>query len=329
MYLEEESRASFARRAGNALDRAEGLYLRVLRAVILVIATILLAYAAWLAASSLYRISQSPDSVIEAEASVSADELTDAEMPVSRASTKADAKLAINSAYQNYYSGFASRYYALYQTKFEPYRQAQDKQLSRAEFDGAFVNIPVRLEAISQGDLAFEEDRDDLEILLNVMTEAAAKPMTLDRLKRYKSARKVPVTEKVERTRVTYQDGWDANSVACSDWYQTPYGCPVRRPVESAYTENVTTMEFPKGTQSHTQIFKAFQDRFYALLQKRRDSNSQAAENERQGILDGIISGHLSLVTALQIAGGFLLLMFFFLLIAIERHQRRIATDPR
>jgi hypothetical protein len=45
--------------------------------------------------------------------------------------------------------------------------------------------------------------------------------------------------------------------------------------------------------------------------------------------LAGIANGHLSLVTALQIAGGFLVLMFFFLLIAIERHQRRIAAELR
>ena len=31
-------------------------------------------------------------------------------------------------------------------------------------------------------------------------------------------------------------------------------------------------------------------------------------------------------MTTLQILGGFLILMFFFLLIAIERHQRRFAT---
>ena len=248
-------------------------------------------------------------------------------MPAPAIASATDSKPPSNAAYRRFYSGFADRYYALYRAKFEPYRQAQDKQLTRAEFDGAFVNTPDRLDAIKQGALSFEDDRKDLETLLTVMTDAAGKPATVERLRRYKSARKIPVTRQVERTRVTYQDGWDSSSMACSDWYQTPYGCPVRRPVESTYTQAVTTMEFPKGTQSHTQIFKAFQDRFFTLLQGRRDENAQKAEQERQGILNGIADGHVSLMTALQILGGFLVLMFFFLLIAIERHQRRLATE--
>lgn len=328
MYENQEPRETFARRAGSALDRAEGLYLRVLRAVILVLATLLLGYAAWLAISSTYKISRSPDSVEEATATVQPDELTDAELPAPSASNAADSKPKANSAYQRYYSNFADRYYALYRSKFEPYRQQQDKQLTRAEFDGAILNTPARLKAITEGDLSFENDKTDLETLLTVMTDAAGKPATLERLRRYKSARKVPVTKQAEKTRITYVDGWDSSSQSCATWYEPPIGCPARQPVESPYTEAVTTMEFPKGTQSHTQIFKAFQERFYTLLQGRREANAQKAESERQGILAGIAEGRLSLLTALQILGGFLVLMFFFLLIAIERHQRRLARMP-
>jgi type VI protein secretion system component VasF len=68
-----------------------------------------------------------------------------------------------------------------------------------------------------------------------------------------------------------------------------------------------------------------FQDRFYKLLQKRRDANRAEAENERASIAAGIVDGKLTLWTALQILAGFIVLMFFFLLIAIERHQRRLA----
>jgi len=52
---------------------------------------------------------------------------------------------------------------------------------------------------------------------------------------------------------------------------------------------------------------------------------ASTAEAERQGIVAGIADGHLSLMTALQLIGGFLVLMFFFLLTAIERHQRKLA----
>ena len=86
-------------------------------------------------------------------------------------------------------------------------------------------------------------------------------------------------------------------------------------------------MEFPEGTQSHIQIFRAFQDRFFGLLHERRERNRRTAEADRNDILLGIVQGHLSLWDALKILGGFLLLMFFFLLIAIERHQRRMAAQ--
>ena len=326
VYRDVEARASFAQRAKNALDRAEGLYLRVLRAVILVLATLFLIYAAWLAASSLYKISQSPDSIVESVAKVLPDELTDAELPaptLSEGTFEGSPKTTV--ANQRFYSNFADRYYALYRMKFEPYRQPQDKQLTRSEFDGAFLNTPARLEAISKGDLSFEDDRADLQTLQTVMTEAAEKPATIERLQRYKSARRVPVKKQVEKTRITYVDGWDSSSTDCANWYTSPIGCRATQPVATPYTESVTSLEFPQGTQSHTQIFKAFQDRFFTLLQSRRESNARTAEQERHGIVVGIAEGHLSLFTALQILGGFLVLMFFFLLIAIERHQRRLA----
>jgi hypothetical protein len=326
LYAEEEVRASFAQRAGGALDRAEGFYLRVLRAVILVIATLLLAYATWLAASSAYKISRSPDSVVETETRVLPDELTDAQLPAEASGPAAKAQPSTNLAYQRFYNAFVNKYFALYQSKFEPYRQAEDKKLSRSEFDGVFLNTPDRISAISRGDLAFEDDRADLETLYSVMSGAADRPVTLERLQRYKLARKKAVTKQVERTRTSYVRGWDSSATSCELWYESPIGCPVRRPVESTYTESVTTSEFPKGTQSHTQIFKAFQDRFFSLLQERREANAQKAEQERQSIIGGIADGHVSLFTAFQIIGAFLALMFFFLLIAIERHQRRIAA---
>ena len=84
-------------------------------------------------------------------------------------------------------------------------------------------------------------------------------------------------------------------------------------------------MEYPEGTQSHSQIFRAFQDRFFTLLNQRREDNRAKAAQERSDIQLGNVMGALSLWDALKILGGFLLLMFFFLLIAIERHQRRIS----
>lgn len=151
--------------------------------------------------------------------------------------------------------------------------------------------------------------------------------MTRQRLQRYKAARKVRVGRRVQRTRTEYRQGWNRYSMDCPDWYYPPYGCSERRAVQVPYTETVYSMQYPEGTQSHSQIFRAFQDRFFTLLNQRRHDSRLKAEMERNDIVLGNIEGRLSLWDALKILGAFLLLMFFFLLIAIERHQRRIATE--
>jgi hypothetical protein len=327
MYGEADERPPLRERAGVFLNRAEAFYLKLLRAAILIIATFLLGYAAWLAISSTYKLTRSPDSVIEEQAAVGAEELTDAEMPVA-SDAKANGKQpSANPHHRRFYRTFAQRYYNLYRTKFEPFRQSEDKQLKLDEFDDSFLNTAARLAAVSKGELNFEHDKADLETLLTVMTEAAEKSVTSSRLKKYHTAKKVSVSRQVERTRTTYREGWDSNSTRCHNWYMSPVGCSVTRPVRTNYTETVTTNEFPKGTQSHTQIFQAFQNRYFQLLQERRDASAAKAESERQTIMAGFVDGKLSLMTALQVVGGFLALMFFFLLIAIERHQRRLASD--
>jgi hypothetical protein len=87
-------------------------------------------------------------------------------------------------------------------------------------------------------------------------------------------------------------------------------------------------MRYPDGTQSHLQIFRAYQDRYFQLLTQRRAANTARAQASREGIVAGIATGKQNLWTVLTLVGGFLVLMFFFLLIAIERHQRRLASEP-
>lgn len=327
MHADQADRPPLARRASAALDKAEKIYLKVLRAGILIIATLLLLYAGWLAISSAYKLSRSTDSVVEEPAAVEADEITNAQAPDSERPATSDSKPATNPEARRFYSAFVQRYYNLYRSKFERFRHADDKQLTLTEFDDSYLNTAERLKSVTAGDLSFGDDKADLEGLYSIMSEAADKPLTAERLRKYQSAKKIPVQHQVERTRTTYARGWDSYSTACSNWYESPIGCSVMRPVQTNYTETVTELEYPKGTQTHTQIFRAFQGRYFELLQQRREDNAAKAEKARQNILTGFIDGRLSLLTALQVLGGFMILMFFFLLIAIERHQRHLAYE--
>ncbi|RYY28329.1 MAG: hypothetical protein EOP62_03790 [Sphingomonadales bacterium] len=312
-------------RAADFFDRAEKVYLRVLRATVLIIATFLILYTLYLAISGLYRVVQSPASVKEAVANVTANEIVDAE-DVSVEAAVANKASAVDKERQKYYGEFVKRYYALFQSRFEPFRQAEDKTLSSDEFDDSFVKSDVRLQAATSGEVNFEKDRADLEALFATMSAAAAEPKTAERLKRYKAAKKVAVKREVRKTRTEYRRGWNSYSTSCENWYYSPYGCAESRAVEVPYTDTVTAMEFPQGTQSHSQIFRAMQDKYFALLDQRRRDNTAEAESNRLKIVEGNIQGKIDLGTALRIFGAFLALMFFFLLIAIERHQRRIAA---
>lgn len=317
----ESGRESFRSRLANIIDGAEKVYLKLLRAMILIIATGLIVYAAVLAVVSLYKIAQSPDSVEEEVASVAPDELTNAEL--ARPRTAAPSRGAATSpAHRRAYDQLLSQYHGLFRRRFEPFRQSEDQPLTRAQFNDRFFDTQARLDAIRRGDLNFESDIGDLRSLQQVMTAAADLPATRQRLQRYKSARKVQVCRNVERTRTTFAMGWNAYSTACPDWYEN-MGCAVRREVQTPYTARECSMRFPEGTQTHIQIFRAYQDKYFSLLTERRMANAANAETERAGIVEGITDGKLNLWTALMLVTGFFILMFFFLLIAIERHQRR------
>jgi hypothetical protein len=313
-------------RATKLLDRAESFYLRVLRAAVLLIATVLIGYALFLSAVSLYRISQSPDSVKTAASSVTPEDIIAAQPANAQAGATADGTKS-NSAQVKAYQQFVGRYYQLFRAKFEPYRQPDDKQLSLTEFDDNFVGSTARVTAVSKGELNFAKDLADLKKLSASLALAAELPEAKNRLQSYRSAKKAQVCRNVEKTRTTFESGWDRASISCASWYIEPVGCPVSRPVEVPYNSKECAMKFPEGTQSHIQLFRNFQDRYNQLLSQRRQSAAATANTERLSIVQGIAKGKADLFTALLVAGAFMVLMFFFLMIAIERHQRRLVPQ--
>lgn len=325
MYTDEETQVGFGHRFGGALDRIEATYLKVLRAIILLIATAFLVYVGWLAISGLYKVTRSPDSVVEQAAVVEAPEIIDAQ--ASEAPSQNARSTGENPEQRAFYQSFAKRYFALFRGKFEPFRQTEDKKLTADEFDDAHLNTTSRLEAVKAGEIDFVSDKNDLERLLVVMTQASELPQTRERLQKYKNAEKVAVKKTQQRMRTSYRSGWDSNSSNCEGWFYSPVGCAVQRQVQTPYNVVVTEMQFPAGTQSHSAVFGAIQDRYFSLLEERRIANASKAASERSDIELGIQEGYGSFATAMYVVGGFLILMFFFLLIAIERHQRKISAD--
>lgn len=326
MDIDEAERPAFGQRFSFALDRAEKVYLRVLRAIILVIATLLILYACWLVVSGIYHVMQSPDSVETKPATVAAAELVPPKKVIAEQKGDAsDAGKGPTPAEKKFYGDFVDRYFALYTTKFAPYRQKDDKELTKAQFDDAFVQSTARADALG-GEYGFESDKADLNSLLKTMTAAADQPELVKRLKEYKFAKRQKVEHEVQKMKTVAYRGWDSDSTSCSDWFYRPYGCSVTRHRQVPYTTTVTSMELPKGVVPPAGLLHLMQDRYFDLLQQRREQNASEAASERASIITGNANGKVSLFTALEVLAAFLVLMFFFLLIAIERHQRRISS---
>lgn len=310
-------------RLSSLLSRIERIYLVMLRAATLVIATILLTGAVWLGLSGAYKASRDVAAVKEAEAKVSSDDVTKIDPATAANKPEAKSEADPQSAEKAYIKSFVQRYFALYQKNFESYRQAGDMALTEQDFGARFLNddltalvnhkTPTEEAGATQD---FPKIKSQLEALYGAMNEAAKLPVTQERLKKYKSAQRKRVETQVNKTR---------EERFCSYWGSYINECLSYDTRTVPYTETQVTMELPKGVLEPAALFEQYQNNYISTLNSHRDENAANAKNERDSILAGNVAGHENIILAIEIIGGFFVLMFFFLLIAIERHQRKIA----
>jgi hypothetical protein len=309
--LERLDRSDFS----SMLNRMERTYLAVLRAGALVIATLLLLYAAWLGLSGIYKVSRDAKSVQEAPAVVSAQEITDIDLKGARDS-KEEAEVDPLQGARTFYTGFRKQYLALYRSKLENFLQKDDLKISDQDFDSQFLRQNERLDAIKRNDLDFIKDMIDLQALLRGMTEAADAKISGDRLRAYQAAKKGTVSRIVTETKTEqYCSYYGYYSNQCISWDTREV--PVKR--------TVTEAKLPDGVISPPDLFRAYHKKFISTLVAHRTDNAAKADSTRVDIAHDNATGAQNLWTAMLVVGGFVVLMFLFLLIALERHQRRIA----
>ncbi len=311
------AKESFKSRSMAFLARAEGAYLAALRGATLVFATILVVYAAWLGLSGLYNISRNANAVKEEPVEVGAEEVAKLDLGAPGATAAAPEIDAYNTE-RNFYRAALDQYLKLYQTKFEIYRKNDDNSLSKADFDKRFLNTEARISSLKSNEFNFEQDQADVTSLVKVMTDVAAMPETQKRLVSYKNAQRARVEEKINKSR--------------DESYCSYYGVYINQCItydtrHVNYIETKVLMKLPNGVVSHVDLFAAYQHKYLDTMLARRAESKQEAEAERNAILDANNRGKANLLTVISVIGGFLALMFFFLLIAIERHQRRLAGD--
>lgn len=297
------------------LARTEKVYLEILRAAALLVATVILAWIAWLLVSSAYKISRDADAVEVAPVTLTAKEVADIDIGGDAENGEAEADAREKATV---FERFRGKYYALYQSAFEKYRHKDDKKLTEEQFADRFLQGFELAEAdpleVASGTYV---DESDYAGLLDTMRKAGALPVTIGRLEKYRDTPKVRVEDQVKRTRE------EEYCEYYSDYFGECYYYGTRT---VPYTQTVARMEVPHGVLTPSEIFAAYQDNYLNTLYSRREKSSSDANAEKAERLAANEEGWLGLNNALWFGGLFLGLMFFFLLIAIERHQRLIAA---
>ena len=296
------------------LARTERIYLEILRAAALVVATAILAWIVWLLITSAYGISRDADAVEVAPVELTAEEVVDVDLGESDA---AEAENEEQSKEPTSFDRFRDQYFSLYQRSFEKFLKDNDEKISKDQFTERFLSgfQPDDAEDLESAMESYVLEADYAG-LLATMQAAAKLPVTEERLKKYKDTPKTRVEDQVRRTR---QEQY------CSYWSDYFGECFAYDTRSVPYTETVARMETPAGILEPPMLFGAYQDNYLAKLNAKRDESSSNAAEERAERLAANAEGWLGLSNAVWFAGAFIAIMFFFLLIAIERHQRVIA----
>lgn len=262
------------------IDKAEALYLRILRWIAIIVATVMLAFAAWNGLSSainylqtLQTIEVRPVTVTEADMVAAATPPKTDAVPV-RATVETESKKLPPSIYNVH----AQKMYQVWKTEFEPYRPQNDPALTFADFSEwyqtEYINGTLQKHGVLDWVLYEDRTKADLEISVEVLAKAAKDPAVIARMKAFQAG----------KSKNEFWDRYDQTFMRLTDGYWVTL--KIKRNVEAA-----------RAAAKEAELAR----------------KSEAAE--------------LSFDQARNALVGFLGLMFFFLVVAMERHQRKIAAE--
>lgn len=305
-----------------SIDRVEHIYLAILRISVLAVATLSLLAAIGFALDAGWRFFVNTNVKEEATA-VSGAEVARAMRvpPTSDERGEAAIPATVRARHERFATTIFPAYYQIYKQASDRYKKPEDETLSQTDLLSA---LGYDLDTYASGEVMatklFVENADYQTQAKTAVTAAMSDTQTVRLLTEYRAAEKTARSCSTQYERRTM---WDSNSTACSDWFYQPYGCNVTRsvPIERCVPA------YPEGIVSPAVAFGRADDAFRTLWAQRAEANTIAASNER---LDREMTRAQigpRLVLALQIIGAFLVVMFFFLLVAVERHLRRLAND--
>lgn len=303
------------------LDRIERAYLASLRVAILGVATLCLLGAIFFGANALWRVFVSTDvkeNPVQVTGAQVAAELKRAAPTRTNANTDNQIPGAVRQSHAKWVRDVLPAFYAVYQTASQTYKKPEDETLTSEQLMNA---LGYDLQSYAENEakaVVFIRDPNYQAQALAAVTAAIKDPAVVSQLTEYKAAEK---TARSCSTTYQSQQVWDSNSTVCSDWFYEPYGCQVTRsvPVERCIPA------YPEGIVSPRVAFGRADGEFFRLWSEQSEQVSAEAQATRDGREATRAQIGPNLLLVLQILGAFLVVMFFFLVVAIERHLRATA----
>lgn len=301
------------------LDQVERIYLLALRIGVLAIATICLLCAAYFSIDAIWRMFVSTDVPVEATV-VEPSEVSGAMRQFAEArDTEAESDgpqipADIRQRHEAFMRDAFAPYYQVYAHAAEQYNKDEDDTLTAEDLaDRLGYSLEIYAAGESPIARAFVEEPEFQRQLLAGVTAAIAEPATVTLLSQYRDAERVQqcTTRNVRQT------------VRQTCGYYYVYDCSYTRTVPQQQCQ----MVYPDGIVSplaaFTQADQAFGE-LWAEQTIRHEGEAARIRAERHATRSQIGP---KLMLALKIVGGFLVVMFFFLLVAVERHLRQLSKE--
>lgn len=159
---------------------------------------------------------------------------------------------------------------------------------------------------------------------LNTISAATSAKDYVKQLVGYRDAKKVNLCTNETRTRRRTVQGWDSYSTSCAYWYDSPIGCPTTRVIAEPYTEKVCEMKYPADLVAPSELFAASVSQYAEMAKTKLESSRIDAEKLTAENFQKKVKGQANIGESGKLFLGFLAVMFLYLFIAMERHNRHL-----
>jgi len=262
------------------IDKAEALYLRILRWIAILVATVMLAFATWNGLSSALNYILSLQTAEAEPVTVTQSDMVSAATPPKQEGTPVRELIEAERQKMpsSIYDAHAKKMYQVWKNDFERYRPSGDPALTYADFSdwyqSEYIDGTLLKHDVVDWVTGEERAKIDLEMSVDALSKAAKDPAIVNRMKAFQ----------VGKSKREYWDRYD-------------------------------------------QTFMRLIDGYWISLKINRDLEASRVAAKRAAIAEKTQKAEISYMAARNALVGFLGLMFFFLVVAMERHQRRIAAQ--